>query len=184
VNDPHEPITRQLTRPREEPKSVSRSRSGWTAILGGHVPARPDTIRFVRERFVDDRGLVAVEYDDEDDRSWLMIFGITRIEADGWQVTGSGGGSRFEPESSMPCANLARWRNGCGACAGGRVHGADVRKVRLVAADGKIAEDDIGESGIALVIADGPFTQPWTVELYDAAGSLVRRHPFNGGRAS
>ena len=146
------------------------------------MPARADTIRFVRERFVDDRGVVAVEYDDEDDRSWFMIFGITRTDADGWQLTGAGGGSRFEPESSMPWANLACWWNDHGASAGGRVHGAGVRKVRLVAADGKTAEDDIGASGIALLIADGPFTQPWTVELYDAAGELVRTHPFHGGR--
>ena len=182
MDDPHEPIINRLTRPREEPRSVSQPGSGWTATVGGHVPARPDTIRFVRERFVDDRGLAAVEYEDEDDRGWFMVFGVRRADADGWRVTGAAGGGRSEPESSVPWANLGGWWNDRFACAGGRVHGANVRKVYLVAADGKIAEDDIGESGIALVIADGPFAQPWTVELYDAAGGLVRRHPFKRGR--
>jgi hypothetical protein len=182
VHDPDEPIINRLTRPREVPRSVRRSANGWTATVGGHVPARLGTIRFVRERYVDDRGLVAVEYEDEDGRSWFMVFGVTLVDSDGWQVTGAAGGGRSEPESSTPWANLGGWWNDRVACAGGRVHGAEVRQVRLVAADGKSAEDGIGESGVALVIADGPFTQPWTVELYDAAGGLVRKHPFRGGR--
>jgi hypothetical protein len=56
------------------------------------------------------------------------------------------------------------------------------RKVRLVAAGGQAAEDDIGESATALVLANGPFPQPWTVELQDAAGGIVRSHAFHGGR--
>ncbi len=52
----------------------------------------------------------------------------------------------------------------------------------MVAAGGETAEDDIGESDIALVLAAGPFAQPWTVELYDAGGGLLRSHPFGGGR--
>ncbi|HSR26275.1 MAG TPA: hypothetical protein VLW53_22155 [Candidatus Eisenbacteria bacterium] len=138
----------------------------------------------MRERFVDDRGLAAVEYEDEDHRVWFMVFGVTRTDAGGWQVTGAAGGSGSQPAGTLPWANLGGWWNDRLACAGGHVHGADIRKVCLVAADGKTAEDDIGESGIALVIADGAFTQPWTVELYDAAGGLVRRHPFHGGRPS
>ena len=86
------------------------------------------------------------------------------------------------PQSQAPWANLGGWWDEHAVCASGRVHGADLRKVRLVAADGKSEEDDIGDSGIALVVADEPFTQPWTVELYDAADGLVRRHPFRGGR--
>jgi hypothetical protein len=136
----------------------------------------------VRELFVDDRGLVAVEYENEDNRSLFMVFGITRTEADGWQVTGYAGSDRREPRSSAPWANLGCWWNDRVACAGGRVHGVEVRTVRLVAADGEAVEDDIGGSGIALLLAAGPFAQPWTVELYDAAGGMVRSHPFHGGR--
>jgi hypothetical protein len=183
VNDPHEPIIDSLMRPREEPRSITQSASGWTAIVGGRAPARSDTIRFVRERFVDEHGLAAVEYEDEDDRSWFMVFGITRTDPDGWRVTGAGGGGRSEPQSSAPWANLAGWWNDSVACAGGRVHGAEVRKVRLVAAGGETTEDEIGESTIALLLAAGPFAQPWTVELYNAAGGLVRSHPFHGGRS-
>ncbi len=184
MNDPHEPIIARITRPREEPRSGGRSGSGWTATTGGHVPARFDTIRFMRERFVDDRGLLAVEYEDEDDRPWFMVFGVTRSGAEDWRMTGAAGGGRSEPRSSVPWANLGGWWNDRVAWAGGRVQGAEVREVRLVAAGGETAEDDIGESGIALVLAVGPFAQPWTVELYDAAGNRLRSHPFKGGRSS
>ncbi len=183
MNDPHEPIIARLTRPREEPRLVRRSRSGWTATTDGHVPARSDTIRFVRERFVDNSGLLAVEYEDEDDRPWFMVFGVTRSGAKDWRITGAAGGGRSEPPSPMPWANLGGWWNDRVACAGGRVQGAEVRKVRLLAADGETAEDDIGESGIALMLAAGPFVQPWTVELYDAAGGLLRSHPFKSSRS-
>ncbi|HKA10090.1 MAG TPA: hypothetical protein VKI99_06440 [Candidatus Dormibacteraeota bacterium] len=184
MKDPHELIIANLLRAREEPRSVSRSGGGWTATVGGHVPARPQTIRFVRERFVDHCGLLAVEYQDEEDQSWFMVFGVRRSSADDWQMTGAAGGGRWEPRSSMPWANLGAWWNQRVACAGGRVHGAEVKKVRLVGADGTTAEDDIGESGIALVLAVGPFARPWTVELYDGAGILLRTHPFSGGRPS
>jgi hypothetical protein len=180
VRDPHQPIVAHLTRSREEPRSGERSAGGWTA--GGHVPARTDTIRFVRERFDDDRGLLAVEYEDDDDRAWLMVFGVTRSGAGDWRVSGAAGGSRSEPSTSVPWANLGGWWDDGIAFAGGRVHGADVRRVRLVAAGGQAAEDDVGESAIALVLANGPFPQPWTVELHDAGGGLVRSHPFHGGR--
>lgn len=184
MNDPHELIVARLTRPREEPKSSSRSESGWTAIRGGHVPARLETIRFVRERFVDDRGLAAVEYDDTDDRAWFMVVGVIRSGDGDWRITGAAGGGRSEPRSSAPWANLGFWCGDRVSCAGGRVHGAEVRKVRILAADGETADDDIGKSGVALVLAHGAFPQPWTVELYDAAGGLLRSHPLVGGRAS
>jgi hypothetical protein len=184
VDDPHEPIVAHLTRPGEEPSSVSRLESGWTAVTGGHVPARPDTIRFVRERFVDDRGLVAVEYEDADDGAWFMVFGVTRSGGEAWRITGAAGGGRSEPRSPLLWANLGCWWDDRVSCAGGRVHGAEVRKVRIVAAGGETADDEIGGSGVALVLAVGPFPQPWTVELYDAAGGLLRRHPFVGGHGS
>ena len=185
VNDQYEPIVARLRRPREKPRAVRRSGSGWgTDTTGGHVPAGPDTIRFVRERFVDDRGLLAVEYEDEDHRPWYMVFGVSRSGAEDWRITGAAGGGRSEPRSSVPWANLGGWWNDRIACAGGRVQGAEVRRVRLVAAAGETAEDDIGESDIALVLAVGPFAQPWTVGLYDAAGDLLRSHPFKGDRSS
>ncbi len=148
------------------------------------MPARSNTIRFVRERFLDDRGLLAVEFEDEDDRSWFMVFGVTRSGAEDWRMTGAAGGGRTEPWIAVPWANLGGWWGDHIACAGGRVHGAEVRKVRLVAAGGESTDDDIGESGVALLLAVGAFAQPWTVELYNAAGGLVRSHPFSGGRSS
>lgn len=131
-----------------------------------------------------DHGLAALEYEDEDGGSWFMVVGVTRTDAGGWQVTGDAGSSGSSPPSTLPWANLGGWWNDHITCAGGRIHGAQVRRVRLVAADGAATEDDIGESGIALVLAVGPLSRPWTVELYDAAGGLVRSHPFIRGRSS
>ncbi len=100
---------------------------------------------------------------------------------DGWGLRQPGPPSAPTTGARTRPAADCRWR--CG-CAGGRVHGAEVRKISLLAAGGETAEDDIGESGVALVLAVGPFAQPWTVELYDAAGGLLRSHPFSGGRSS
>ncbi len=184
MKDSHELVIARLLRPREEPRSVSRSGGGWSATTGGHVPAQADTIRFVRARYVDNYGLLAVEYEDADDRAWFMVFGVTRSGADDWLMTGSAGGGRSDPRSLVPWANLGCWWNERLACFGGRVHGAEVRMVRLVAAGGETAEDDIGESGVALVFAVGPFAQPWTAELYGEDGAMLRSHPFPGGRAA
>ncbi len=184
MKDPQELIIARLLRPREEPKSVSRSGSGWSATTGGHVPAQADTIRFVRERYVDSYGLLAVEYEDADHRAWFMVFGVTRSGADDWLMTGAAGGGRSNPLSSTPWANLGCCWNDRLAWFGGRVHGAEVRKVRLVAAGGQTAEDDLGESGVALLLAARPFARPWTAELYRKDGGLLRSHPFPGGRAA
>ena len=184
MKDPYELIIARLLRPREEPRSIRRSGSGWTAMTGGHVPAQSANIRFVRERFVDNHGLLAAEYEDADDRAWFMVFGVTRRGADDWRMTGAAGGGGSDPRSSVLWANLGGWWSDGVASSGGRVHGAEVRKVRLVAAGGETTDDDIGESGVALLLAVGPFAQPWTVELYDAAGGLLRSHPFSCDRSS
>lgn len=75
-------------------------------MTGVHVPGRSATIRFVRERFVDDRGLLAVEHEDEDDRSWFIVFGVTRSDADEWRMTGD----RAEPPYQWTCVSTARLR--------------------------------------------------------------------------
>ena len=181
-SDPQQAVLDWLTRPRQEPRTVTGSASGWTATTGGHVPARRETISFVRERFAGDRAMLAVEYDDDDGQALFYVFGVARDAHGSWRITSASGGGRSAPEGTVPWANLGGSWSDQAAAAGGRVHGPDVRHVRLLAADEQSDEDDIGETGIALLLADGPFPQPWTVELYDGAHRLLRTHPFRGGR--
>jgi hypothetical protein len=151
------------------------------AVAGAHAPARPQTIRVVKERRHADLAMVAVEYDDVQDREWRGMIGLRRIGG-AWAVTGGGGGSRSgEPGSPAPWANFAVVWDQRLFMAGGRVHGVGVSRVRVVSASGGAGEDSV-DDGIALVMADGPFPRPWTVELYDAAGGLLRSHPCPGGR--
>jgi hypothetical protein len=38
--------------------------------------------------------------------------------------------------------------------------------------------EDVPEQGIALLIGDLPFGEPYTVELFNAAGQLIGSHPW------
>lgn len=158
------------------------SPAGWTASVGGHVPARRETIRFLKERLDGDQAMLAVEYEDEDGRGHFAVWGLMRHAGGAWKVSGAAGGGRHEPPSTAPWANFGGWRDGRSFRAGGRVHGQEVRSVRMVDATGR-AIDDTVDDGIALLMHAGPFDQPWTVVLCGADGTLLRSHPFPGGRS-
>jgi hypothetical protein len=177
MDDAREAVVAALTRPRKEPRSDERSAGGWSATTGDHVPARAETIRFVKERQAGDVAMVAFEYTDVEDREWHGWLGVERVDG-AWRTVGGAGGSGANvPRSAAPWANL-----GCSwgerlFLAGGRVHGDGVARVRLLSAGGDAVEDSI-DDGIALLIATGPFPRPWTAELYDAAGALLGSHPY------
>lgn len=182
MDDAQAAVVQALTRPRQEPTVVRRSAGGWVSRLGGHVPARLETIRFRKARFWADYGLLAVEFEDEDDRRHFGVRGVTRQGDGAWTVSGGAGGGGWETSTATaPWANLGAWWDDRRFCAGGRVHGDAVRRLRLVDAAGRTVEDTVDE-GIALVMHMGPFEQPWSVELYAADDTLLRRHPFHGGR--
>lgn len=135
-----------------------------------------------KARFWADYGLLAVEFEDEDDRRHFGVRGVTRQGDGAWTVSGGAGGGGWETSTATaPWANLGAWWDDRRFCAGGRVHGDAVRLLRLVDAAGRTVEDTVDE-GIALVMHMGPFEQPWSVELYAADDTLLRRHPFHGGR--
>jgi hypothetical protein len=182
MDDPRGAVVAMLTRPAEEPRTVRQEAGGWTSTTAGHVPARPESIRFVKERRDGDLAMVAFEYADVQDRRWEGWVGVRR--ADGvWRVTGGASGSAGnDPRSPAPWANLgATWSERL-SMAGGRVHGEGVARVRLVSAPGGAVEDRV-DDGIALLMAQGAFPRPWTVELYDGSGALLGSHPYPRRRA-
>ena len=177
MDDPMAAVVAMLTRPAEEPTSVREGAGGWTARTGGHVPARAETIRAVKERRRGDLAMVAVEYVDVEEREWQGWFGAKRVDG-AWRAAGGSMGSGANPpRSSAPWANFgSAWGQDL-FMAGGRVHGEGVARVRVLSAAGGAVEDSV-DDGIALVMEPGPFPRPWTVELYDAAGALVGSHPY------
>jgi hypothetical protein len=181
MDDPKAAVVAFVTRPAEEPHSARQGAGGWTSRTGGHVPARPESIRFAKERLAGDLAMVAFEYVDVEDREWHGWLGAERVDG-AWKVNGGASGSGTNPPRSS-----AQWANfGCmwgerQAMAGGRVHGEGVARVRLLSDAGGAVEDSVDE-GVALLMFAGRFPRPWTVELYDAAGALLRSHPCPGGR--
>lgn len=182
MESPRDAILGAITRPRQEPMAVRRSPGGWVSSLGGHVPARRETIRFLKERIGADFGLLAVAFDDEDGHDRFMVFGVARQADGGWAASGGAGGSGREPAAAtVPWANFGAWSSNRRFCAGGRVHGEAVRRVRMLDAAGQAIADTV-DGGIALLTRPGHFEPPWSVELYAGDGSLLRRHPLPGGR--
>lgn len=180
MDSPEEAVVRALTRPRQESRVIRRTANGGVARLGGHVPARPETIHFLKEQIAADTGLLAVAFEDVDGQQYFWTWGVSRQADGGWAVGGGAGGSGQETSTaSVPWANLGAWWNDRHFCAGGRVHDPSVQRLRLVDGAGRTVEDTVDE-GIVLLTRAGPFQQPWNVELYAAAGRLVRRHPFHG----
>lgn len=182
MDDPKAAVVAALTRPPEEPRSVREAAGGWTATTGGHVPARAETIRFVKERRDGDTPMVAVEYVDVADRVWHGWLAAKHVDG-AWRADGGSTGSGANPSrSSAPWANFGVVWGEDVFMAGGRVHGDGVARVRVLSASGG-AIDDTVDDGVALVMAPGPFPRPWTVELYDAAGALLGTHPYPRRRA-
>ena len=116
-----------LTREPEAPRSVRHGAGGWTSTTGGHVPARPETIRFVKERQDGDLAMVAFEYVDVEDREWHGWIGVERV-SESWRTTGgSTAAGTNPPRSSAPWANFGSVWGERRFMAGGRVHGEGVR---------------------------------------------------------
>ncbi len=179
--EPRDAVIAFITRPAVPATSSKAGPGGWTATTyrgGQGHQANAATIRVIRERVRGGGALVAVEYDDTAGDSWFYVYGV-QLQADGnWRVSGGAGGSAAgEPARSAPWANLGGWGNDTNMCAGGRVHGDGVRRVRLTSPDGRTFEDHV-ESGIALITGKVPFGTRFAVDLLDGAGAVLGTHPW------
>lgn len=168
----HEAIAADITRP---PGSASPGSSpGATVYRGGHpFQARPDSIRFLKERVEGDRAMVAVEFEDTEARPWHFVFGAVRQTDGTWKAAGGAGGGRgHEPRTRGPWANFGGWGWPRFLCLGGRVYGEGVAQVRLVDARGRTVDDSVDE-GSALLLSNDPVQTPCRIELRDAVGAVL-----------
>lgn len=117
--------------------------------------------------------LEAVESEDTHGGRWHYVCGAVLRAGGGWEAMGGAGGSGREPERAGPGANFGGWGWPRYACIGGRVHGP-VREVRLVDAQGMVADEDTVDGGVALLISDEPVEQPYVIELYGDDSRLLR----------
>jgi hypothetical protein len=186
MNTPREAIVVDITRaavapsPTLSPTPGGRSQDGskrWagTSYRGGHpYQARPETIRFLKERVEGDRALLAVEFEGVDNTKWRYVFGASRRAGADWSADGgAGGGGGTEPQVHEPWANFGGWGWPRFLCLGGRVHGEGVVRVRLTDADGRVVEDDVA-NGVALLLSNQPVQMPCRMELLDLEGQVLR----------
>ena len=176
---PADAVIASITRPAVAPSSTRSDASGWVASTyrgGSGHQARADSIRVLREKVQGRRALVAVEYEDQDNRPWFFVHGATKQDDGSWTAHGGAGGDGsglISPNRRLPWANLGGWGNSDFFCAGGRVHGDGVAEIRLVASDGQVVVDHLDQLGIALLIGDTAFGQQFGVELVSSTGEVV-----------
>jgi len=137
---------------------------------GCALGARPETVRILRTVVRGELALAAVEFEDRSGRPWSWAFGAVRGRDGGWKVCGGAGGGLASGRE--PWASLGGWRWSGRWCLGGRVHGEQVRAVRLTDAAGSTVEDVV-EGGYALLIAPEPARRPLRVELLDAERAVL-----------
>jgi hypothetical protein len=172
MKTPLEAIVRDITRP-AVPSSLGSS-PGARIYRGGHpFQARPETIRVLKERVEGARAMLAIEFEDTEQRSWQYVFGAVQRSDGSWEASGgAGGGGGHEPEHRGPWANFGGWGWPRFLCLGGRVYGEGVADIQLVDAKGRATEDHVA-GGIALLLSNDPVEMPCRIELRDSEGAVV-----------
>ena len=173
MNTLREAIVSDVTRPPAAGRRLPWFSPGATIYRCGHpYQARPETIRFLKERVEGNRAMVAVEFEDTEARPWRYVFGAVQQPDETWKAAGGAGGGGSELQSHGPWANFGGWGWPRFLCLGGRVYGEGVAQVRLIDAVGKTIEDGV-DDGIALLLSNDPVEMPCRIELRDAAGAVL-----------
>jgi len=181
-NDPRQVVRDHLIAPRKlvSQASAPHNGSGWrSAISHGGMGAKAETIRFLKERSLPGRKVLAGTFENQAGRMMNFTQYLMQNEQGEWEVRGGSGGgeggSRLVRE--QPWVNLGGggWPNDF--YAGGHVidNGSGVARIRLVAANGTILEDSV-EDGIVLFLSEQPVDIPLQAELYDHHGKRVANH--------
>jgi hypothetical protein len=175
--DPWDAVLAHLTRPADgAPATRPAPGTRPVAVVRSERPytAKPDTIRLLKQRGIDDRRLYAVTFEDDGPYGpHLDFIGVERDEAGSWSVRGRAGGAGQPPQRDEPWVNLAGWWGHGRFYAGGQVLGTDrAHSVRLSSRDGTSLEDDT-EAGIVLFIADHELELPVTLEIRDHTGHTI-----------
>ena len=152
---------------------LARGPGKWPGI----PPGAADSIQILKERTAGNRGLAAVRGVSRDGRGLFGIVELQRAADDEWRAVGGNWGLESPRRSGDgdPWANFAGAWGPQGCWAGGHVFGP-VHHVRMVDASGERVVEDTVENGVALLMLDAP-CRAGTVELYDAAGALLRVQP-------
>lgn len=181
--EPVDAVRAWVSRPAVPATTTRTDPGGWVASTypgGSGHQARTDSLRIIRQKTQGTRAMVAVEYQDQDGHAWYYVCGVSKGDDANWTVTGGAAGSSDgHPRRLEPWANLGGWGNRRFLCAGGRVYGDQVSRIRLVGADGQAIEDNV-DGGYALLIGDLPFGEPYTIELFDVHGQLLATRRWGG----
>src|SRR5258708_5687286 len=171
-NDPRQVVRDHLIAPSKlaSQASAPHNGSGWrSAISRGGMGAKAETIRFLKERSLPGRKVLAGIFENQAGRMMNFTQYLVQNEQGVWEVRGGSGGgeggSRLVRE--QPWVNLGGggWPNDF--YAGGHVidNGSGVARVRLVAANGTILEDSV-EDGTVLFLSEPPVDIHLQADLY------------------
>jgi hypothetical protein len=141
----------------------------------GIPPAAAGSIKVLKRRAWGERGLAAVRGTTADGQALFGVVEFVRRTPADWRVVGgSWGFESMARPGAEPWANFGGEWGPDGCWAAGHVVGAAVHRVRMVDDTGTREDEDTVDEGVALLRLDGPCPGPCTVELYDAAGALLR----------
>ena len=145
--------------------------------------AKPETIRFIKERSLPHRQLHFATFEDEQGMQMHFTCHAEEVSDGKWRLNGGYGGSVGGPQVSSPKVYLGGSGDSTGEFeAGGYVElsGHSVARVQLVSANNVILEDAV-ENDIVLFLADQFIEFPIEARLYDAQGKLLNTHPVLPG---
>jgi hypothetical protein len=180
--DPRQTIIDAITGPAGQRSITGQSAGGVQSVLvrgGPLVPARAETIRFLKERRRGHHRLYAVSYTDQEGRLHLGYHAIAQAPDGSWRSSGGAGGSGNGPPRDRPWVNFAGWWGPQLFCAGGKVIGTDAelaRRVDLVFSDETALEDTV-EEGLVLFLEERSLAPPATARIFDERGALIAEHP-------
>jgi hypothetical protein len=178
-------ILTQLARPAGSWRPAGPGSGGWQAgsFSGGNgFQADVSTARVLKSRRAGQRSVHFVTFQGtiphygNTTLRFGYIYAIEHAEDD-CRIIGAAGGAGDSPIRSRPWVNLAGGHAADHFWAGGEIEraGADIARVQLRFADGRVAEDD-ATNDIALFIVNEPMWTPASVVLLDRAGETIAEH--------
>ena len=148
------------------------------------LEAKPETIRFIKERSLPHRQLHFVTFEDEQGMQMHFICHVDEVGNGKWRLNGGYGGSvGEEPKLPSPRVNLGGISSSTHQFhAGGYVGHNEytIARVQLLSANNVLLEDTVNDD-IILFLDDRFIEFPIQALLYDAQGTLLNTHPVLPG---
>jgi hypothetical protein len=125
-------------------------------VLADERDVVPDSIRLVREKYVGDTGMLAIEYHKHSGALYRALWGVTKRAEGRWAPTGAASKQVRHTQSESIWAMSGGWSSpGC-LCHGGWISDPEARHVRMTDANGLMVQDDL-KFGVALLICPSEF---------------------------